>query len=68
MKVYTIKGFRGHYPVGTAAIVVAENLDRATELINHELDSEGLPPIHTDELTEVDLSEESVDLLCNGDY
>lgn len=71
MNVYTIKGFQGHYPVGTAAIVVAESKERALVLLNEELTKEYLPSIKDTDIAQlrlVDLNTESVDILCTGDY
>ena len=38
MKVWTNKMFKGHYPVGTAAVVAALTAAHATILLNDELD------------------------------
>lgn len=43
MKTYTNTSFTGHWPVGTAAVVLAETAEEAAELLNVELRSRGLP-------------------------
>lgn len=43
MKVYAYTGFRGHWPVGTSAVVVAEDRDMATVLLETKLKEIGLP-------------------------
>lgn len=34
MNIYTITGFQGHYPVGTSAIIVANDQYEAAALLN----------------------------------
>lgn len=43
MKTYTNTSFTGHWPVGAAAVVLADNAAEAAELLNTELRSRGLP-------------------------
>lgn len=43
MNVYTNNSFTGHWPVGTAAVVVAPNNVVAAELLEEELKNRGLP-------------------------
>jgi len=42
MKVYYTDAFSGHYPIGTAAVVVAPNAEEAARLLGLHLDSIGL--------------------------
>ena len=42
MKVWTNRSFAGHYPVGTAAVVVADTAEQAAEVLNNELTARGL--------------------------
>lgn len=42
MKVFSITGFNGHYPIGTAAIVVAKDERHACQLLSAELADQGL--------------------------
>lgn len=70
MKVYTCNNFRGHHPVGTAAVVVAPNRVRAEVLLELELERIGLPqPRHFQlDLIELPSDYEGVSILNNGDY
>ncbi len=40
---YTCTDFKGHYPVGTAAVVTAGSPEEAAQLLNAELKLRGLP-------------------------
>lgn len=42
LKVFWTDDFKGHYPVGTAAIVLAESFEDARILLNEELRKAGL--------------------------
>lgn len=42
MQVYVNTRFLGHWPVGTAAVVVAESPERAAQLLEAALDAAGL--------------------------
>lgn len=44
MKIWTNTEFEGHYPVGTAAIVIADTQEQASILLNEELPKYGLAP------------------------
>lgn len=45
MATYYNTSFVGHYPVGTCAIIVTTGSSRrAAELLNNELEKQGLPP------------------------
>lgn len=43
LKVYVCNRFTGFYPVGVAAVVVAESQSEAAELLNAQLKRQGLP-------------------------
>ena len=69
MKIYTCNNFTGHWPVGTAAVVVAANPIEASILLNKELvkgrlDGDATP----DDMWELSADTEKVRILCNGDY
>ena len=69
MRVFTCDSFTGHYPVGTAAIIVANNTAEGARLLNEELKARGLPGnVQLGQLNEVDVRHECVDILCDGDY
>lgn len=42
MNVYTITGFKGHWPVGTAAVVVAQTAAMAAQALEEALRQQGL--------------------------
>jgi hypothetical protein len=60
--------FKGHYPVGAAAVVVAENNIHAAELLNVELAKERLKPVIAQDMIELDTSAPRAVVLCNGNY
>ena len=69
MKIYTCNCFDGHWPFGTSAIVVAENVEQAADLLSAEISSMGLPqPIESSMLEEVDTSQPFALVLNNGEY
>lgn len=69
MKVFTNTHFRGHYPVGTAAVVVAETVEHAAELLEKQLKAIGLPQhVLVEHMNELDTSSASVRVLRDGDY
>lgn len=71
MKVYTCKGFDGHYPVGTTAIIVAHSRVQAEELLNAELLAQDLPPLSRQSnvtVVETPLDRPFCTILLNGDY
>ena len=69
MKVWTITGFEGHWPVGTAAVVVAETADQAAETLNAELRHRGLSPSAKAEgFDELQTHQRGAVVLCDGDY
>jgi hypothetical protein len=67
MKTYTCTSFTGFCPVGTAAVVRAENAEEAAEMLNEELVVLGLPGDATpDEMRHV--TAKGVYILRDGDY
>jgi hypothetical protein len=69
MKIYISTMFTGHYPVGTAALVVARDGARANHILNEALKQDGLPGDNREEwLHEVPVEDELVDILNNGNY
>ncbi len=67
MKVFTCVDHDGHWSVGVASVVVAEDKEKASDLMAIELAENGLPT--TDfTLQEVDLSEEKAIILRDGNY
>lgn len=69
MKVFTCAGFRGYYPVGTSAIVVAEGPLLAAALLQEELKKVGLSQdIDHRSMIEVDTMKPSCEILNDGNY
>ena len=69
MPVYINTDFRGHWPVGTAAVVVADTPDRAATLLENALDERGLVQIiRPESMVPVNHRRETVAILCDGDY
>ena len=69
--VFTFTNFSGHYPVGTAAVVVAKNQTEAEVLMDEQLSELGLPPLHDQEgveISEVDLDVYQAIILLDGNY
>lgn len=67
--IFTCRSFTGHYPVGVAAVVQADNAEEAARLLNEELKTHGLkgdaePHKMIPWVGGVDV----VRVLCNGDY
>lgn len=77
MRLWSVN-FIGHYPVGTAAVIVAVDLDMAYDLACGMLRSEGLWEANNsfidntkftkDNLAELDMSQPQIYMLNNGDY
>ena len=69
MKVFYSTSFDGFYQVGTAAIIVAKNIDEAVTMLAIGLGEIGLTqPVGPQHLVEIKTSKESVHILCDGDY
>lgn len=67
MNLYTCTDHDGHWPVGVASIVIAENKEEAKELLKSELSKQGLDT-HNFTLNKVDLDKKQAIILFNGDY
>ena len=69
LRVWTNGVFEGHYPVGTAAVVVAENQEKAGEALSLALCKMGLGSlVAVDSMIELELGVEQVRILCDGNY
>lgn len=69
MKVWTNNKFPGHYPVGTGAVVVAENKQLAAAVLNQKLLARGLPAGATPEQFErLSTTHTLAVVLCDGNY
>jgi len=69
MKVFTCNNFYGHYPVGSAAVVVADDVNVAKQMLLDELRRVGLDPGDRKlEMIQVHTSKPRVIILVDGDY
>ena len=69
MRVFTHNKFEGHWPVGTAAVVVAENRATAKFRLEWALKEVGLTQtIDMADFDELDLQTESAAILNDGNY
>ena len=69
MKVWVSTKIEGHYPVGTAVVVVAENEEQACAFLENELAAHGLPQAVTPDMLErVPLGLPGALVLNDGNY
>lgn len=69
MRVFYTNDFRGHWPVGTAAVIVARNLDEAYVLMTSKLIAMGLGADNSDfTISELPTDSTNVVVLCDGNY
>lgn len=69
MNIYTCKTFKGHWPVGTSAVIVADNLDEAYTLLSKKLLLIGLEPAtEDDEFETLDTTKKHCVILQDGNY
>lgn len=69
MKVWTNTEFDGFWPVGTAAVVVADTVEQAAELLNMALVKRGLAPTAAADVFElVSVESPAAIVLRDGDY
>lgn len=68
MKVFVNTTFRGFYPVGTSAIVIAKNAQEAAEMLTEEVSWIRQQTINAVDMIEVKTKVPSVTILQSGDY
>ena len=69
MRVFYTNDFRGHYPVGTSAVIVARNLGEAYVLMTSQLIAMGLGTDNSDfTITELPTDSTRVVVLNDGEY
>lgn len=69
MKVFYNRDFKGHYPVGVSAVVIAPDHIEAARLLRNELSSCGLDQrVDPSEMFELDTSVPFAIVLQDGDY
>lgn len=69
-RVFAFTGFKGHWPVGTAALVIAQDINEAAAMLSAELTERGLEQvINVKEAVEVNpAAGKGVRILVDGDY
>lgn len=69
MKIFTCKSFKGYWPVGTSAVIVAEDVNEAKKLLEQELADIGLTQaIPIAKIKELPTSNPKAIILNDGDY
>ena len=68
MKIWTNNEFKGHYPVGTAAIVIAETAEDAADYLSLFLNERGLPNAKAEQFKEMAYKEGQTRILADGNY
>lgn len=69
LHVYTCTDFKGRWPVGTAAIMVAYDAQDAADRLNIELKRLDLPgTVQWQDVKRIDLFGPSVHILLDGEY
>lgn len=69
LKIYVCTNFLGHYPVGTAAVIVANNRLHAEDMLRQTLKQRGLKQDdHVLTLTRIDTLHKNITILHDGDY
>ena len=73
-RIWINNNFKGFYPVGTAAVIIADSVEEARDLLQAELDKLGLKqptserPIPLKYFTELSLNEPKAKILNDGNY
>lgn len=68
LKLYTCNEFDGHWPVGSAAVVIAESKNEAADMLEVKLESIGLKQkIDSGTMVEVLMMKQAI-ALCDGNY
>ncbi len=70
MKVFTVTNFVGHWPIGVAAVVVADDRKKARKLLDAALDKKNLMVKQEKkyDLDELDICSPQALVLCDGNY
>lgn len=69
LQVFTNVEFRGHYPAGVAAVVVAANREAAAQLLEADLAVRGLAQtVPAMDMHQLPLHEPCIWILRDGDY
>lgn len=69
MKVWANNTFKGHNPVGSAAVVVAESQEEAAGMLAMALDAVWLKQdVDPESMKEIPLGQKGVNILVDGEY
>jgi hypothetical protein len=68
MKIFVNTTFTGFYPVGTAAVVVAENKEQAAEILSASLKELHLEPVTAEDMIQISTKNPGAFILCDGNY
>jgi hypothetical protein len=68
MKIFTCDDFKGHYSVGTSAVIVANDGAEADKLLRGELKEHGLETNGHLTLREINITQPKAFILQDGDY
>jgi len=68
MKIWVNNKFKGHYPVGTAAVVIADSPGDAKTYLDLFLAECGLDESEEEEFREMEFRDGQVEILCDGNY
>jgi hypothetical protein len=69
MNVYFCTSFSGHWPVGTAAVVIAPSDTMAADLLNEELLKKYLKAdVRPQDMQKIDHEVSAAYVLCDGNY
>lgn len=68
MRVWTCTDFTGHWPVGVAAVVVAETAEQAAAMLSREVSAITPQAVDVASLVELDTRAPCAVILNDGDY
>lgn len=68
MKIWTNNKFTGYWPIGTAAVVVADSANSAATYLNCFLAEKGLDDCNEDQFEEMVIEDGNVVILNDGEY
>lgn len=69
LNIYYNTSFKGHYPVGTSALVVSENAVEAAKMLQGSLILHGLEQeVREEDMVQISPAHENVFILNDGDY
>ena len=68
MKIWTNNKFDGYWPVGTAAVVVADTAENAADYLSVFLREKNLPDAKKEDMEEMNFIDGEVRILSDGNY